>query len=606
MAETRTAEATREVEHWLQSFNDGLRARDAAAVAALFDPDCFWRDLVALSWNIVTVEGRDGVAAMLKATLEPAQLRDVVLAEPAAPGADGTVEAWLEFRTAAGRGRGHLRLRDGAAITMLTALRALDGHEEHRGPRRPLGVEHGAIRARRSWLERRGEEAAALGRDVQPEVLVIGGGQAGIVLGARLRQLDVATIVVDRHPRPGDQWRRRYKSLCLHDPVWMDHLPYLPFPDTWPVFTPKDRIADWLELYVQVMEIDYWGSTIARAARFDEATGRWEVTVERDGEQVRLAPRQLVLATGLSGRPNVPVLPGQERFAGEQHHSSAHPGPDGYAGRRAVVIGSNNSAFDICAALWEAGAEVTMVQRSSTHVVRSDTARDIIFKRLYSEEAVTAGIDAERADLISASLPYRLAADVHRAIYDRVREHDREFYERLEAAGFLHDFGPDDTGMSMKFLRRASGYYIDVGAAELVIDGRIRLVQGQVERLTEDAVVIEDGTALPADLVVYATGYGPMGDWIAELISPEVAAEVGPVWGLGSGTERDPGPWEGELRGVWKPTAQPGLWIHAGNLALVRHYSLYLALQLKARATGIPTPVYAPGAKTGLDFNSDV
>jgi putative flavoprotein involved in K+ transport len=372
------------------------------------------------------------------------------------------------------------------------------------------------------------------------------------------------------------------------------------------VFAPKDRIADWLELYVQVMEIDYWGSTIARAARFDEAAGRWEVIVERDGEEIRLAPRQLVLATGLSGRPSVPVLPGQERFAGEQHHSSAHPGADGYAGRRGVVIGSNNSAFDICAALWEAGAEVAMVQRSSTHVVRSDTARDIIFKRLYSEEAVAAGVDAERADLISASLPYRLAADVHRAIYDQVREHDRDFYERLEAAGFLHDFGPDDTGMSMKFLRRASGYYIDVGAAELVIDGRIRLVQGQVERLTEDAVVMQDGTVVPADLVVYATGYGPMSDWIAELISPEVAAAVGPVWGLGSDTERDPGPWEGELRGVWKPTAQPGLWIHAGNLALVRHYSLYLALQLKARAAGIPTPVYAPGAKTGLDFNSNV
>ncbi|HEY3776053.1 MAG TPA: NAD(P)/FAD-dependent oxidoreductase [Solirubrobacteraceae bacterium] len=598
MAATNTAEATREAEQWLQGFNAGLRARDAATVVALFDPTCFWRDLVALTWNIVTVEGRDAVAAMLEATLKPAQLRDVVLAEPAACGADGTVEAWLEFRTRAGRGRGHLRLRDGAAVTLLTALRALDGHEEQRGPRRPLGVEHGAIRARRSWLERRREESAALGRDVQPEVLVVGGGQAGIVLGARLRQLDVATVVVDRHPRPGDQWRGRYKSLCLHDPVWMDHLPYLPFPDTWPVFAPKDRIADWLELYVQVMDIDYWGSTIARAARFDEAAGRWEVTLERDGEEVRLAPRQLVIATGLSGRPNVPDLPGQERFAGEQHHSSVHPGADGYAGRRAVVIGSNNSAFDICAALWEAGAEVTMVQRSSTHVVRSETARDIIFKRLYSEEAVADGIDAERADLISASLPYRLAPAVHRALYDQVRERDREFYARLKGAGFLHDFGPDGTGMSMKFLRRASGYYIDVGAAELVIDGRVRLVQGQVERLDEDAVVMQDRTALPADLVVYATGYGPMSEWIADLISPEVASRVGPIWGLGSGTERDPGPWEGELRNVWSPTAQSGLWIHAGNLALVRHYSLYLALQLKARAAGLSTPVYAPGVES--------
>ncbi len=603
MAAMSTAEATQEAERWLDRFNAALRAAEGDAVAALFDPAGFWRDLVALTWNIVTVEGRDAVAAMLDATLATAQLSDVALAEPATCAADGTVEAWLQFRTRAGRGRGHVRLRDGAAVTLLTALRVLEGHEERRGPRRPLGVEHGAIRDRRSWLERRAEESAALGRDVQPEVLVIGGGQAGIVLGARLRQLDVATIVVDSHPRPGDQWRRRYKSLCLHDPVWMDHLPYLPFPDTWPVFAPKDRIADWLELYVQVMDIDFWGSTTARAASYDEVAGRWSVTVQRDGEEVRLTPRQLVLATGLSGRPSVPVIPGQERFGGEQHHSSAHPGADGYAGRRAVVIGSNNSAFDICAALWEAGAQVTMVQRSSTHVVRSDTARDIIFKRLYSEEAVASGIDAERADLISASLPYRLAAEVHRAIYDQVKEHDRDFYDRLTGAGFLHDFGPDETGMSMKFLRRASGYYIDVGAADLVIDGRVRLVRGQVQRMVKDGAVLEDGTLLPADLIVYATGYGPMSEWIAELVSPEVAARVGPIWGLGSATERDPGPWEGELRNLWKPTAQPGLWIHAGNLALVRHYSLYLALQLKARAVGLPTPVYAPG---GLDFNSNV
>ena len=109
-------------------------------------------------------------------------------------------------------------------------------------------------------------------------MLIIGGGQGGIALGARLRQLDVPTIVVDTHARPGDQWRRRYKSLCLHDPVWYDHLPYLKFPDNWPVFSPKDKIADWLESYTRVMELNYWGSTpTARSARYDEDTGEWTV-----------------------------------------------------------------------------------------------------------------------------------------------------------------------------------------------------------------------------------------------------------------------------------------------------------------------------------------
>ncbi|PWQ87774.1 FAD-dependent oxidoreductase, partial [Enterococcus faecium] len=76
-------------------------------------------------------------------------------------------------------------------------------------------------------------------------------------------------------------------------------------------------------------------------------------------------------------KPNVPVLPGQDVFRGDQHHSSAHPGPDSYVGKKAVVIGSNNSAHDICKALYENGVDVTMVQRSSTHIVKSDTLMDI-------------------------------------------------------------------------------------------------------------------------------------------------------------------------------------------------------------------------------------
>jgi putative flavoprotein involved in K+ transport len=313
--------------------------------------------------------------------------------------------------------------------------------------------------------------------------------------------------------------------------------------------------------------------------------------VERAGELIRLRPRQLVLATGVSGRPNRPTFPGQDRFRGEQHHSCEHPGPDAYAGKRAVVVGSNNSAFDICGALYEVGADVTMVQRSSTHIVRAEMALEL-GRPLYSEEALAAGVTTERADLIMASIPYRMMAEAQLPAQEMLRERDGDFYARLEQAGFLHDWGDDGSGVAMKFLRRGSGYYIDVGAAELVIDGRVKLAHGQVDHLTDEAVVLEDGAKLPADLVVYATGYGPMSDVVAELISEEAANRVGRVWGLGSNTKGDPGPWEGELRNMWKPTQQPGLWFHGANLALSRHYSLYLALQLKARALGIDTPVY--------------
>jgi len=579
---------------WLAHFETALNARDTAAAAALFAEDCYWRDLVAFTWNIKTLEGRDAIRAMLDAQLDAVRPRHWDLAE-AATEADGVTEAWIGFETEHVRGRGHLRLKDDAAWTLLTTACELKGHEERSGSRREKGVEHGVQQGRRSWLDRRRDAEAELGIERQPDCLVIGGGQGGIALGARLKRLGVPTIIIDKHERPGDHWRKRYKSLHLHDPVWYDHLPYLPFPDHWPVFAAKDKIGDWLEIYTKVMELNYWTGTECRSARYDEHAKHWTVEVLRDGAAVTLHPKQLVLATGMSAIPNMPDYPGMDRFAGESHHSSRHEGGERYRGKRAVVIGSNNSAHDICADLWEHGADVTMVQRTSTHVARSETLMELSLGGLYSEEAVASGITTDRADMIFASIPYRIMPEFQKPVYAAMKERDAAFYERLRAAGFALDFGDDDSGLFMKYLRRGSGYYIDVGASELIADGRIKLKRGQVGEITATGVKLADGTELPADVIVYATGYGSMNGWAAKLISQEVADKVGRCWGLGSATTKDPGPWEGELRNMWKPTRQDALWFHGGNLHQSRHYSLYLALQLKARMEGIPTPVYGLG-----------
>lgn len=591
LAPTDTQTPAQRVDAWLADFEAALAVRDIDRVVQKFATDSFWRDLIAFTWNIKTVEGRDGVADMLTHRLAATDPSDFRTRE-APTEDDGVTSAFIEFETAAGRGVGHLRLKGNQAWTLLTAMQELKGHEERKGPSRVLGAVHGSDPDPRSWAEKKSEEDAALGRTTQPYALVIGGGQGGIALGARLRQLGVPAIVVDRNDRPGDQWRNRYKSLCLHDPVWYDHLPYLPFPPNWPVFAPKDKIGDWLEFYTRVMEVPYWSRTTCLSATFDEDAKTWTVEVDRDGERLTLQPSHLVLATGMSGKPNVPTLPGQDVFGGDQHHSSAHPGPDAYVGKRAVVVGSNNSAHDICKALYENGVDVTMVQRSSTHIVKSDSLMEIGLGALYSEQAVADGMTTEKADLTFASLPYRIMHEFQIPLYDQMRERDRQFYDRLEAAGFELDWGDDGSGLFMKYLRRGSGYYIDVGASDLVADGSIKLAHGQVDRLTEDSVVLTDGTELPADLVVYATGYGSMNGWAADLIGQDVADKVGKVWGLGSDTTKDPGPWEGEQRNMWKPTQQENLWFHGGNLHQSRHYSLYLALQLKARYEGIPTPVY--------------
>ncbi|MEZ4709938.1 MAG: NAD(P)/FAD-dependent oxidoreductase [Caldilineaceae bacterium] len=595
MSNGGTSPTTR-VTNWLTNFGSALASGDIAAAVNLFDEESYWRDLVSFTWNIKTVEGRGEIADMLAATLDNVQPRNWQI-DGEATAADDVTEAWLTFETGVARGYGHIRMKGDKCWTLLTTMTELKGHEEKKGPTRPKGVEHGAFKNRKNWLERKQQEEAELGYIKQPYCVIIGGGQGGIGLGARLKRLGVPTIIVERNERAGDSWRKRYKSLCLHDPVWYDHMPYLPFPDHWPIFSPKDKIGDWLEMYTKVMELNYWSSTECTSAQYDEASQEWVVNVTRhkaDGssEQVVLRPKQLVLATGMSGRPNIPQFPGAETFKGEQHHSSKHTSSEGYAGKKCVVIGSNNSAHDICAALWENGADVTMVQRSTTHIARSDTLMDLALGGLYSESAVANGVTTNMADLIFASIPYRIMHTFQIPVYEEMARQDADFYDRLEKAGFMLDWGDDGSGLFMKYLRRGSGYYIDVGASELIINGSVKLKTGQVERISENGVIMEDGTELPADLIVYATGYGSMNGWAARLISQEVADKVGKCWGLGSDTTKDPGPWEGEQRNMWKPTQQEALWFHGGNLHQSRHYSQFLSLQLKARMEGIPTPVY--------------
>lgn len=589
------ATPTRQLTAWMARFAISLDRRDVTAAVAMFDDDSYWRDLLPFTWNIKTLEGKGSIAAMLEATLEKAKPRNWLI-EGGASVSDGVTEGWFTFETEAARGKGHIRLKGGKCWTLLTTMTDLKGFEEKRGVTRDKGVEHGVIKDRRTWLERKTLEQAEIGFGTQPYCVIVGGGQGGIVLGARLKRLGVPTIIVEKNDRPGDSWRKRYKSLCLHDPVWYDHLPYLPFPDHWPVFSPKDKIADWLEMYTKVMELNYWHSTECRSASYDEKSQEWKVVVVRGGKTLTLRPKQLVLATGMSGVPNLVEFPGAAAFKGVQHHSSKHPGGEGYAGKKCVVVGSNNSAHDICADLWEHGADVTMIQRSSTHVARSETLMELALKGLYSEDAVKSGITTDAADLIFASVPYKIMPALHVPVYRQMAERDADLYARLEKAGFLLDFGEDGSGLFMKYLRRGSGYYIDVGASELIADGRVKLKSGvTVERIKEHSVVLSDGSELPADLIVYATGYGSMNGWAARLISQEVADKVGKCWGLGSGTTKDPGPWEGELRNMWKPTRQPALWFHGGNLHQSRHYSQFLSLQIKARMEAIPTPVYGMG-----------
>ena len=577
----------------LRSLSEALGSGITEEVIDLFETDCYWRDLVAFTWNICTQEGKEAIKEMLSARLsDVSPTHFTVFGEPMEE--NGLIEGWFRFETSVARCRGQLRLRDGKIWTLFTAMDELKGHEPRVRARRPEGAEHDVRRGRLHWFQQQKKDKSDLGYGHQPEVVIVGAGQAGLTLGARLRYLEVPTIILEKHERPGDHWRKRYKNLCLHDPVHYCHFPYIPFPEGWPLYTPKDQLADWMEAYVKIIGLQVWGSSPLRGARFDKQLERWHLDVERNGQKRVLQPKHLVIAMGVSGYPELPDIAGKEDFIGEVHHSSEHPGGEAYRGKRCVVVGSNNSAHDIAAGLWEAeAAEVTMLQRSSTLVAPMPALEKYAFAGSYSEQAVAQGITTEMSDMTIAAIPYRLMPRWQKPIYDAMREDYADLYARLKAVGFQLDFGADDSGVFMKYLRRGSGYYLDVGAAELVADGRIRLMSGvTIKHFNKDSVQLDDGNELAADLVVYATGYGSMNRFLSDLIAPDVADRLGKVWGLGSGTDKDLGPWEGELRNMWKPTNVQNLWIHGGNLHQCRYYSLYLALQLKARLAGIPTPIH--------------
>jgi putative flavoprotein involved in K+ transport len=576
-----------DVSGWLANLSTALRSADGDAVAQLFLPDGLWRDFLAFGWTLATYEGRDQISKMVAARAMGTAAAGWTTETKA-----GDIEGFISFSTSLGPAMGYVRLKDGQCVTFFTALQELSGHEFPLGPRRPSGVVKDPDG--RNWRDFLDQEATELGTTVEPFVLVVGAGQAGLAIGAGLRLLGVPCLLVDSFPRVGDQWRSRYRSLTLHDPVWYDHMPFLSFPDHWPVFTPKDKMGDWLEFYANAMELNIWNDTQCVGARYDEANNRWNVVLRRGDRELTLHPRHLVMAVGNAGFPHVPDFAGRDQFRGQQHHSSQHPGGEGLRGKRIVVVGANNSALDIAADAALHDADVTMIQRSSTNIIRQEMLCEML-KPLYSEEALAAGMTTERADLYVASMPIRLLEQTSRQFWDSVRVTEGAYYDRIEKAGFQIDFGVDGTGFQMKYMRTASGYYYDVGAMEMIIDQRIKVQPATgIERVTEDGLVLEGGAHIPADMIVYATGFGAMEEWVSRLIGDDVASKIGKCWGYGSGTAGDPGPWEGELRNMWKPTAQPGLWFMGGSLSQVRANARYLALQLKARYEGIKVEPYIP------------
>ena len=580
VAERKQATAPVEAQRWLVSFEAALSARDAAAAAGLFLDDGLWRDVLAFTWDIRTMAGRPAIEAALRATLSRAQAKNFHIPGKRTPprwvlrAGTENIEALFEFESAFGPCAGVLRLRPDKqgklrAWTLNTNLQELRGYEEEFKRRgepdstRDFGAEN--------WADRLRKQRAFSQSD--PAVLVVGGGQAGLSIAARLHQLVIDALIVDRHGRIGDNWRTRYHSLTLHNEVHVNHLPYLPFPPTFPVYIPKDKLANWFEFYVEALELNFWTDTELVAATYDDKRSEWHVTLRRgDGTERIMHPRHLVFATGVSSIPYTPKLPGLETFAGVKVHSGDFKNAKQWKGRKALVLGTGTSGHDVAQELHAHGAQVAMIQRSKTHVVSLKEAQSVY--AIYSE-----GIPFDDCDLLATSFPYPVLRRSYQLSTAKGRKVDDNLINALEQRGFNTWLGEDETGFQMMYLRRGGGYYFNVGCSELVISGDIGLLQyADIETFVPEGVRMHDGSIVPAELLVLATGYKNQQETVRLYLGDDIAERIGPVWGFDEG---------GELRNMWRRTAQPGLWFTAGSLAQCRIFSRYLALQIKALELGL-------------------
>lgn len=569
---------------WLDRFKAAVEAADVAGTTALLTRDCWWRDLLALSWDLGTYRGQDKVAAMLGQRLRPGSLTNIQMVTEFGPryqgDADEIIEGFITFETPVGFGRGTIRLRreDGGwvAWTVMTELDDLRGHERAIGPRRPVGNKDAADRDPRNWLQKRQQEMRYTDRD--PDVVVIGAGQSGLTVAANLKLMGVDTLILEKSERVGDGWRKRYGSLILHDPVWADHLPYMPYPESWPIYCPKDKIADWFEAYAWAMELNVWTSAELISNFYDEAVGRWTLRIRTPEGEREVHPRDVILATGAASEPYIPEVPGRDRFTGMVCHSSQYTTAEPWAGKKAVVVGACNSGHDIAQDLYEAGADVTMVQRSSTHVISQVHGIPAIF----GSNFVEGGPPTKYADLLAAGTPWPLVLEMAKEGVKETAKKDAELLAALDAVGFKRNDGPDGTGLMGYALARGGGYYIDVGCSRLIAERKIKLAQGAgLAEFLPNGIRLEDGRVLEADLVVLATGYKNMRETARRLFGDKVADQLPLVLGIGE---------DGEISGLYRRTGHPAFWYMAGPLAWVRIYSKHLALQITAKHAGILTP----------------
>lgn len=401
-------------------------------------------------------------------------------------------------------------------------------------------------------------------------------------MGAWCKALNLDSLIIERG-EVGDVWKKRYEYLSLHFPHWADDLPFFRYPKQWPTYTPAQKQGLYMSWYASAMELNIWTQSTVIEAEQQGGQGGWKVAINKGGKESRtLYPKHVIMATSLCGVPYMPNIPGMDQFKGEIRHSSAHDSSRDFAGKRVCVVGTSSSGFDTAFDCSRRDIEVTLLQRSPTYIMSLTHSVPRILGG-YAPDDKGNRADPEEFDRLFFSTPVGPGEELSRRMVKVLEDLDRPLLDALNARGLRTWRGQRNAGHSTLSQTRNGGFYFDAGACEHIINGKIKVELGYIERFTEDKVILNDGRERQFDLVVFATGFSNLVDSIRDTLGPKIANEVGPVWGIDE---------EGEYRNAFRETGVPNLWIMVGSLPMTRFQSRLLALRLKALCEGVSPPPY--------------
>ncbi|KAH8691479.1 flavin-containing monooxygenase [Talaromyces proteolyticus] len=377
------------------------------------------------------------------------------------------------------------------------------------------------------------------------DAIVAGAGQAGLSTAGRLQTLGVNYLVLESHSKAGENCAVRYESAKLHTPRDYNQLPFgRIFPSSYPEYLGKHDILrgykDFIHKYVT-----------------------------RAGREEMITCRHLVVAVGSGGQiPIMPIFPNREDFQGEVLHSVDYSSAEAWAGKRAIVVGTANTAHDVSSDMVDAGLKlITMVQRSRTYVIPAE------YFKVISDRTYNGTVRIDDADREQYSQPPAISRLLGIMSLHAMASKEPERFDALEKVGFRVERYGD---ISYQIIEKMGGHYIDVGCSEKISKGLIK---------------IKPDALIPPDVIVFCTGFrGNMRTNVVELFGRDIAAQVDDFWTLDS---------EGELKGAFKPTSHPRLWYIWGTIGYCRYFSRHVALQIKADLIGTPLPIYNSQRRTG-------